>query len=501
MSTTPTTPNPIVELIGKQPSEFRKSDIIKFIVENEIKIVNFRYVANDGRLKTLNIPISNPTYLNNVLSYGERVDGSSLFPFIEAGSSDLYVIPRFSTAYLDPFAEIPTIGFICSYFTKEGEPLELSPEHTLRKAAENFTATTGYTFQAMGELEFYVIAPEQELFKTLDQKGYHESEPFTKFEQFRCEAMLLISKCGGELKYGHSEVGNFSSEGKIYEQNEIEFQVTDVQQAADQLLIAKWVLRTLAYKYDVDITFAPKITTGRAGSGLHFHTRIMDGERSVMIQKGELSSIAKRAIAGYMKCASSITAFGNTNPTSYFRLVPHQEAPTTICWGDSNRSVLVRVPLGWRGDKDMSATVNPLEADQPYIVPDKQTVEMRSPDGSADIYLTLAALVVAARIGLEMDQTEALKIAEQSYVAVNIHDAAHHVKMTALDQLPASCHESAKELDANRAKYEEHNIFDKALINGVINKLSNYNDQLIRKEIETKPQMMQELVNEFYHCG
>ena len=42
-----------------------------------------------------------------------------------------------------------------------------------------------------------------------------------------------------------------------------------------------------------------------------------------------------------MKLASSITAFGNTNPTSYFRLVPHQEAPTNICWGDRNRSVLV----------------------------------------------------------------------------------------------------------------------------------------------------------------
>ena len=493
--------NPIANFIGKNPSEFRKADVMKFIMDNDIQIVNFRYVANDGRLKTLNLPISTEAYLFNILSYGERVDGSSIFPFIEAGSSDLYVVPRFSTAYLDPFSETPTVGFICSYFTKEGEPLELSPEYTLRKAAECFTKSTGYTFQAMGELEFYVISDEEELFKTVDQKGYHESEPFTKFEQFRCDAMMLIAKCGGDLKYGHSEVGSFTLDGKIYEQNEIEFQVNDVQTAADQLLIAKWLLRTLAYKYGIDITFAPKITEGRAGSGMHFHTRIMNGERSLMIEDGVLSNVAKRAIAGYMKCATSITAFGNMNPTSYLRLVPHQEAPTTVCWGDSNRSVLVRVPLGWKGNKNMSAVANPLEKDEVYAIPDKQTVEMRSPDCSADIYLTLASLVVAARIGLEMDEKEALAIAEQNYVAVNIHNAEHKAKVALLEQLPASCHESAKELDRNRAMYEDQNIFNSKLVDGIISKLNSYNDEFIREEIKANPEVMTELVEKFYHCG
>lgn len=66
-----------------------------------------------------------------------------------------------------------------------------------------------------------------------------------------------------------------------------------------------------------------------------------------MLKDGVLSETARKAIAGMMVLAPSITAFGNTNPTSYFRLVPHQEAPTNVCWGDRNRSVLVRVPLGW----------------------------------------------------------------------------------------------------------------------------------------------------------
>ena len=91
--------NPLVSAIGKMPEEFTKEDIINFITANDIRVVNFRYIAGDGRLKTLNFPVSSLQYLDLILSFGERVDGSSLFSYIEAGSSDLYVIPRFSTAY------------------------------------------------------------------------------------------------------------------------------------------------------------------------------------------------------------------------------------------------------------------------------------------------------------------------------------------------------------------------------------------------------------------
>ncbi|MFA7033772.1 MAG: glutamine synthetase family protein [Bacteroidales bacterium] len=491
--------NPLICHIGKEPDNFTKRDIIDFVIKNDIRIVNFRYVAMDGRLKTLNFPITNYQYLDSILSYGERVDGSSLFPYIEAGSSDLYVIPRFSTAYMDPFAETPTLGLLCSYFTKDGLPLESSPEYTLRKAHNSFHRATGFRFEAMGELEFYLIDTDDNMFPIEDQKGYHESSPFTKFESFRTEAMRLIAQSGGNIKYGHSEVGNFTLDGKIYEQNEIEFLVNPVESAADQLLMAKWILRTLAYRYGIDITFSPKITEGKAGSGLHFHTRIMKGDQSGMIENGRLSDTARTAIAGYMKCAAALTAFGNTNPTSYFRLVPHQEAPTSVCWGDRNRSVLVRVPLGWTGDTDMLAQVNPLEGGEELKMPNKQTVEMRSPDGSADIYNMMAGLVVAARTGFEM--ADALKVAESTYVDVNIHDKKNETKLNSLEQLPSSCHESAMQLERNRAIFEAEGVFAPTLIDGTINALRKFDDANIREEIKKHPAMMMDLVRKYYHCG
>ena len=492
-------PNRVVAYLGKPCSEFTKADIVRYIAENGVRMVNFMYPAGDGRLKTLNFVINNAAYLDAILTCGERVDGSSLFPFIEAGSSDLYVLPRFSTAFLDPFAAIPTVSMLCSYFNKDGELLESSPENTLRKACRAFNEVTGMDFQAMGELEYYVIAPDEGLFPATDQKGYHESAPYAKFNEFRTECMSYIAQAGGEIKYGHSEVGNFTIDGLIYEQNEIEFLPVDACRAADQLMVAKWIIRNLAFRYGYDITFAPKITAGKAGSGLHVHMRIMKDGKNCMLDGGVLSEAARRAIAGMMELAPSITAFGNTNPTSYFRLVPHQEAPTNICWGDRNRSVLVRVPLGWAAKSDMCRIANPLEEDSNSDTTQKQTVEMRSPDGSADIYQLIAGLAVACRYGFELEN--ALEIAERTYVNVNIHQKENADKLALLAQLPDSCVASADCLERQRAVFEEHNVFSPAMIDGIIKRLRAYDDATLRASIGGDNEKMLQLVKRYFHCG
>jgi glutamine synthetase len=492
-------PNPIVQYLEKDSKEFTKKDIIQYIKDNEIKMLNFHYTAGDGRLKTLNFVISSEDYLEQILSTGERVDGSSLFSFIEPGNSDLYVIPRFSTAFIDPFASIPTISFLCAYFDKDGNFFSMSPEHVLHKACKEFErVSSGMKFWAMGELEFYVIGEEPPYFKAKDQKGYHEATPFAKYELFRQEAMYYISQCGGRIKYGHSEVGNFSQEGKIYEQNEIEFLPVPVKDAADQLIVAKWIIRTLADNYGLDVTFSPKITIGKAGSGMHVHTRVVKGDENMYIENGELSPVAKKVIAGMMRLATSLTAFGNTNPTSYLRLVPNQEAPTTVCWGDRNRSTLVRVPLGWTNNTDMSAKANKLEEKNEKQYQNKQTVEFRCPDSTANIYLLMAGLVVAARYGFEAK--DALEIAQKTYVSEDIHKTENE-NYNNLEQLPSSCFESANCLEKDREIYEQYGVFDKGLIDGLIKDLKKYEDKNLRMELERHPEMVMRMVKQYFYCG
>jgi glutamine synthetase len=182
-------------------------------------------------------------------------------------------------------------------------------------------------------------------------------------------------------------------------------------------------------------------------------------------------------------------------PTSFLRLVPHQEAPTSICWGDRNRSVLVRVPLGWCGVGDkMLRNANPLEAGNsfgPFENP--QTVELRSPDGSANVHLLLAGMAVAGRFGLE--HPDALKVAGDLYIK------ADATRVEGLRQLPASCFESADCLARDRARYEEAGVFPAGLIDATIASLKAFDDLNMSEKIFGNADSLKKLVDRHLHCG
>jgi len=492
-------PNELVRFLKKDPANFTKEDIMRFCETNGIEMINFRYAAEDGKLKTLNFVISSKEHLDTILSDGERVDGSNLFSFIEAGSSDLYVIPRYRTAFVSPFAEVPTLEFLCSFYDSDGKPLESAPEYVLRKADEEFTRRTGYTFKTLGELEYYVVSPRDDLYPGRDQKGYHSAEPFVKFADLRDEAMRLIARAGGRIKYGHSEVGCFYNDDTYYEQHEIEFLPMPVEQAVEQLIVAKWVLRMLGNQYGVEISFAPKITVGKAGSGMHFHMLIEKDGRNVLVEEGRLSPLARKMIAGILDASDALTAFGNTIPTSYLRLVPHQEAPTTICWGDRNRSVVVRVPLGWVGADGMTRDANPGENGHRPNRPSKQTFEYRVADGSADPYLIVAGLIVAALRGIEMPG--ALEAAERLYVSGNIFRPEFRERLATFKQLPASCVESAEALEAKRAIFESNGIFPAGMIESRISTLKAFDDRGLSERLYGNNDAIRELVDRYIHVA
>ena len=86
------------------------------------------------------------------------------------------------------------------------------------------------------------------------------------------EAIIKIAdilKSGDFYKSTHQII--FSIMLELFEQQEIEFLPVDPEDAVDQLVVSKWILRMLGDEYGVNISFAPKITVGKAGSGLHIH--------------------------------------------------------------------------------------------------------------------------------------------------------------------------------------------------------------------------------------
>ncbi|HIE16111.1 MAG TPA: glutamine synthetase, partial [Bacteroidales bacterium] len=285
--------NPIEQYLDKPAEDFTKADLIKFFFETEKKMVNLLYIGDDSRIKTLTFIITSQEYLDTILTHGERIDGSSIFESVDASSSDLYIVPIFKTAFISPFAHVPTVSFFCRIFESNGEPFKNSIVNTLIKARNLIKEKTGYDFRTLGELEYYVISEETPYYPMPEQKGYHTSTPFSKWANIRKEAMLLIAESGGKIKYGHTEVGTFYYGNQYYEQHEIEFLPTSPEETAFQLIKAKWILRNLSEKYNVFISFAPKIAVGKAGSGLHFHFQLIKDNEDVMIQDRKLSDVAK----------------------------------------------------------------------------------------------------------------------------------------------------------------------------------------------------------------
>lgn len=493
--------NLLVRFLGKEPGNFTKEDIVHFIKEKGIEIVNFCYPGADGRIKKLNFPVKNFKYLDLILEAGERVDGSSLFPYIDAANSDVYVVPRYDSAFPDPFSSVPSLNLMCSYMDNSGCPLGIGPHNIVKTVSGKITEDTGITLKALGELEYYAIMHiEEDGFPSVPQRNYHEASPFVKAEAMREEILTTLSRCGINVKYAHSEVGDLPSRGTtIAEQHEIELLPEPIEDMADHITVAKWVIRNIAAQRGVTVTFAPKIEVGHAGSGLHIHLCGEKDGKGVMVEEdGSLSITARRMIGGTLKYAKSITAFGNTIPTSFLRLVPHQEAPTKICWGMRNRSVLVRIPLGWgKNVANIGQIVNYGGIREPVELPEKQTFEIRSPDLSSNPYHLLAAIGAAIHWGLT-HPGESLKIADDLYLVENVFK--DNKLADQYDDLPGSCVEAARALEAERALYDKIG-FPAELIDRVIEQLKSFNDENIREEIVIDPEKLEEYVEKYFHCG
>jgi glutamine synthetase len=206
-------------------------------------------------------------------------------------------------------------------------------------------------------------------------------------------------------------------------------------------------------------------------------------------------------MAGLLDIAAGITAFGNRIPTSYLRLVPHQEAPTNICWGDRNRSALVRVPLGWFAEESsrMIATANPTYNDEFRSHSYKSTFEFRAADPSADLYLLLASFAVGIRHGFEMDN--ALENAKKLYISVNIFKDEHKDRLAQLEHLPASCYESAQALKELKDVFMEYDVFTEGMINDNVKYLEGLNDNNLSERLYGKNEEIRKLVNSYIHIG
>jgi glutamine synthetase len=128
----------------------------------------------------------------------------------------------------------------------------------------------------------------------------------------------------------------------------------------------------------------PKPIYGEPGSGMHLHTYLVKNGASLMGDEHSptrLSAIGRHYVGGILEHAPSLCALTNPSTNSYRRLIPGFEAPVLVFFSLGNRTAAIRIPGYITSAKDMA-------------------VEYRIPDATANPYLALAAVLMAALDGL-----------------------------------------------------------------------------------------------------
>ena len=145
----------------------------------------------------------------------------------------------------------------------------------------------------------------------------------------------------------------------------------------------------------------------------------------------------------------------------------------------------------------MVREVNPQDDSPQYQGISKQTIEIRSPDGSADIYHLFAGLILAALHGLEMP--DGLEKAESLYVDVNIFKAENRQRLAMLEKLPDCCYGSAALLERKRSFFERDGVFPARTIDSFIQRLRAFNDQGLSERLFGKTDEIRTLVYKYLH--
>lgn len=464
-----------------------KEGVLKFISENNVKILNLCHIPEDGRLKTLSFSTSDKKRVKEILEYGERVDGSSLFSFIEPGKSDIYVTPRIDKAFMNSFTILPTLNVLSDYIDEDRQPLDVAPQNVLARAEKTLLSSTRITLKALVELEFYIVARQQNaiLYSGEPDKNYHESIPFAMFEDVRNEVLATLSVIGIPTKYGHGEVGRIITDsGTVMEQHEIEFMPQTLSTMAETVCVAKWVVRNVCFRHGLIASFIPKIELNHAGSGMHIHLCAFKNGRNIISKPdGRLSDDALAMVGGILKLAPSLSALGNPTPVSYLRFIARRESPMHICWSARNRLALIRIPL-WLKSKNRN------EKTEGY----QETFEYRAPDAFANAHLLFAGLALAASYGLN-NTKECLGLAE------NLHAKSFKKEEEKFKILPRSCGEAADNLMKDRKIYENDGIFQPRLLETTIQNLNRYDDRDLWQRLADKPEETRNMLARYLHYG
>ncbi len=381
----------------------------RHIEDAGVRMVDLKFVDLWGRWHHVTLPASQ--FTPDVMEEGVGFDGSSV-GFRGVASGDMVLVPDLATGAMDPFWDAPTLTFICYAMEADTKaPYPHDPRTTAARAEAYLAASVESASSLWGpEFEFYVFdhvqidnganrasyrvdSAEAEWSSANGGQGhvipvgggYHAIPPRDRLYNLRSEISLHLESMRVPVKYHHHEVGG---PGQV----ELEIPLAGIVDAGDMGMLVKYVSKMTAHVHGQTTTFMPKPLFGEAGSGMHFHQQLVRDGTNLFYDPdgyGLLSDTARWYIGGLLLHAPALLGLTNPSTNSYRRLVPGFEAPVWSFFSLANRSAAVRIP-------------------KYATAPDAVRMEFRPPDATGNIYLSMAAQLMAGVDGIrrKIDPTE-----------------------------------------------------------------------------------------------
>lgn len=336
---------------------------------------------------------------------GIGFDSSSVPRFYNVRRGDMAVRPDLNACFIDPVWNTTTlsvIGDIAEAGT--GSEVGLDPRTVLKRAISCMKESgIADNFMCAPELEFYLfrniqtINSQYEAGYAIDASGFSEcgcecgshsgniptagsgyliTSPGDVWCNIRQEISSKIAEAGIPVRYHHVEAGRAG-------QQEIELGFMPALEAADAIMLGKYLVRSIASANGIHACFLPKPIPNAPGNGLHVHFRLFKNENNLLYGKSKdgLSETGRFFIGGILYHARAILAFACPTTNSYRRLRPGHETPVRFFYSKANREAAIRIPM--------------------YSAGEKIRAEFRPGDATMNPYLALAALLLAGLDGVK----------------------------------------------------------------------------------------------------
>ena len=374
----------------------------------------------------------------------------------------MLIVPDPNTALMDPFTDVPTLVMIADivdpvtkqHYERDPRWIAHKAEQYLQYTDIGDTALFGpeaeffifdnIRFDQSHNYGFYYIDAEEGRWNSSRKRdnlgyrprykeGYFPVPPTDHHQNIRTKMVTTMQDCGLEIECHHHEVASGG-------QCEIDQKYDSLVNAADNLMIYKYVVRNVAFRHGQTVTFMPKPLWNDNGSGMHVHQSLWRGEEPLFAgdQYAGLSETALYYIGGLLKHAPALVAFAAPTTNSYKRLVPGFEAPVNLAYSRRNRSAACRIPMY-------------------SSEPKTKRVEFRPPDPSANPYLAFAAMLMAGLDGIQnqIDPGEPLD--------KDIYDLSAE-EMQQVPSLPASLEDALEALERDHEFLTRQDVFTEEVI-------------------------------------